>query len=163
MRIFLENETATLKLGEMLARAVQGTNLCPVLFQGLLGSGKTTLVRGLVQALPGGENSEVSSPSFNLVNVYPTNPECVHIDLYRSETTGFDESLSEYLRQPGALVLVEWSELLPLENRPDQFLALHLEYTQKARQALITSYGPHATRIIENIASMWGFEAVGSH
>jgi tRNA threonylcarbamoyladenosine biosynthesis protein TsaE len=67
-----------------------------VLLRGDLGSGKTTFVRGLVAALPGGEEAEVASPSFNLVNVYPTRPEVVHMDLYRLRGGEAGELFEEY-------------------------------------------------------------------
>ena len=54
-----------------------------ILLMGDLGAGKTTLIRFLVEALPGGENAEVASPSFTLCNVYPTTPKVQHFDLYR--------------------------------------------------------------------------------
>ncbi len=56
--------------------------------RGTLGSGKTTLTRGLVAALPGGEDAEVASPSFTLCNIYPTRPALLHADLYRMGDNG---------------------------------------------------------------------------
>ena len=80
----LPDEAATLALGRTLAGILSDPACRAVLLlRGGLGSGKTTLVRGLVEALPGGGDAEVASPSFNIVNVYPTRPETYHLDLYR--------------------------------------------------------------------------------
>lgn len=77
---------------------------------GTLGAGKTTLVRGLVQEM--GYRGRVRSPSFTLVNVYPTDPEIRHVDLYRlSESSelialDLDEGAEE------GILLVEWADRL---------------------------------------------------
>ena len=52
-----------------------------LLLEGPLGAGKTTLVRGLLEAL--GLTEPVRSPTFNLLHLYPTNPPVAHADLYR--------------------------------------------------------------------------------
>ncbi|MCF8037838.1 MAG: tRNA (adenosine(37)-N6)-threonylcarbamoyltransferase complex ATPase subunit type 1 TsaE [Desulfohalobiaceae bacterium] len=154
MQIFLENEEQTRRLGKHLARILGRMGPCPVLLKGPLGSGKTTLVRGLVEHMPGGENAEVSSPSFNLVNVYPTDPETVHIDLYRTGNTGLDASLDEYLTPAESLIIVEWSEFLPQESRPADSLTIHLKYSQKARQALISGQGKQAGKIADELSGL---------
>ena len=84
-----------------------------VILRGELGAGKTTLVKGIVAALGGGEPDEVTSPTFTLVHPYQgTKVRIYHLDLYRLEaerelaTLGLDEMIEE----PNALVLVEWGE-----------------------------------------------------
>jgi tRNA threonylcarbamoyl adenosine modification protein YjeE len=51
--------------------------------QGTLGAGKTTFVRSLVAALPGGVDVVVQSPTFALLRTYATTPAVHHMDLYR--------------------------------------------------------------------------------
>ena len=74
-----------------------------------LGLGKTELARGLLWALAGQE-IEVPSPSFALIQPYETTPPVLHMDLYRLEDPsevlelGLDDGL-----QTG-IVLVEWPE-----------------------------------------------------
>ena len=68
--------------GGMVFDAEGGEQVHIILFYGDLGSGKTTFTRGFIEALPGGENAEVSSPSFTLCNSYPTTPSVIHCDLY---------------------------------------------------------------------------------
>lgn len=77
---------------------------------GELGTGKTQFVRGLVRAC-GGEARSVNSPTYVLLNLYPTPRGSIfHLDAYRitgpadMEAIGFDE----LLRQNG-LVVVEWA------------------------------------------------------
>jgi len=96
------------------------------LLRGEIGSGKTTLTRFLVEALPGGDRAEVSSPSFTLCNVYPTTPQVLHCDLYRVGGA-VPEEISEVLDAGDMAVLVEWAEYLPVEQRPQDFLDIYLQ------------------------------------
>ena len=96
---------------------------CTLLLQGDLGAGKTTLVRLLVEALPGSERAEVSSPSFTLCNSYATTPEVLHFDLYRLEPWQDDDDLADALEMAenrDLLLIIEWPErmkesLLPVD------------------------------------------------
>jgi tRNA threonylcarbamoyladenosine biosynthesis protein TsaE len=87
-----------------------GPGSCMAL-HGELGAGKTQFVRGLVKGL-GGSGRSVSSPTFVLLNIYPTPGLTVyHLDAYRVggpedfEAIGFAELLEQ-----GGLVVVEWPE-----------------------------------------------------
>ena len=97
MDISLPDAESTVEFGRQLGRALNeqyaegGEQVHIILFYGDLGSGKTTFTRGFIEALPGGENAEVSSPSFTLCNSYPTTPSVIHCDLYRSEGALPDE------------------------------------------------------------------------
>lgn len=111
----------TKQIGAKFARELSGGEV--VFLRGDLGSGKTTFVQGLARAL--GYEGPVRSPTFTLVNVYPTDHptirRIVHVDLYRleevSELTPL--ALEEYL-DAGTVMLVEWPDLLkPLFQKPD--------------------------------------------
>lgn len=80
---------------------------------GSLGSGKTTFVRGLVQAL-GIPASYVQSPTFTLVREYGTRPKIYHIDLYRldKEEDIFEAGIFEILNAEEGIVLIEWADKL---------------------------------------------------
>jgi len=128
----LADERATIAAGVAI-----GAVLCPgdvVTLAGPLGAGKTTLARGILQAL--GFTGEVPSPTFPIVIPYD-GPELRlpvwHVDLYRIEDPddarelGLDEA-----RHDGALI-VEWPERLGVEAWPD-VLALRLEPEGEARR-----------------------------
>ncbi|MDX2065129.1 MAG: tRNA (adenosine(37)-N6)-threonylcarbamoyltransferase complex ATPase subunit type 1 TsaE [Fimbriimonadaceae bacterium] len=74
---------------------------------GELGAGKTTLVRGALRAA--GWSGPVRSPSFSLVQSYPTDPPMRHADLYRLpddwERAWWQLGLAE-----DAELLVQWIE-----------------------------------------------------
>ena len=74
---------------------------------GELGSGKTTMIKGIVKYLTG---KEATSPSFVLINEYPGEIPVFHFDLYRlrckidMENIGWEEYLDK------GLVLIEWAD-----------------------------------------------------
>src|ERR1700733_8449398 len=104
----------TVEVGRQLAALLAPPQL--LILRGDLGTGKTTLVKGIAQALDAAEPDEVTSPTFTLLHEYDGSREgkpvkLFHLDVYRLEgerqleTLGLDELLT-----PDALVLVEWGE-----------------------------------------------------
>ncbi len=104
----------TIEVGRKLARLLKPPQL--LLLRGDLGTGKTTLVKGIAQALDAAEPDEVTSPTFTLLHEYDGTlngkpVKLYHIDVYRLEgerqleTLGLDELLT-----PDALVFVEWGD-----------------------------------------------------
>ncbi|HTQ11225.1 MAG TPA: tRNA (adenosine(37)-N6)-threonylcarbamoyltransferase complex ATPase subunit type 1 TsaE [Fimbriimonadaceae bacterium] len=76
-----------------------------VLLEGPLGAGKTTLVRGLLESL--GVTAPVRSPTYNLLQVFDTDPPVLHADLYRAKTY-LGIGLEDYLETH--LCLIEWPD-----------------------------------------------------
>ena len=102
----------TLALGTTLAEMLMPVPRVVVL-RGEVGAGKTTLVKGIAEALGAAVEDEVTSPTFTLVHEY-VGPKVhvFHLDLYRLET---EEQiavlgLEEMAGQENALVLVEWGD-----------------------------------------------------
>jgi len=73
---------------------------------GSLGAGKTTFVRGAVQAL--GYTGTVRSPSFMLVNHYPAELEIIHADLYRIQNPAELLALNLEVEAENRILFVEW-------------------------------------------------------
>jgi tRNA threonylcarbamoyladenosine biosynthesis protein TsaE len=97
-----------------------------VAFYGNLGSGKTTFIRGLGNALQVKET--VTSPTFTLINEYRGAWRIYHMDLYRlSDGRELKElGLEEYFYSDG-LCLVEWPEIVQTQL-PDKHWAVRLSY-----------------------------------
>ena len=88
-----------------------------ILLSGDLGSGKTTLTKGLISGLGAASEEEVTSPTFALVHVFRNDCKVYHVDLYRVErfhdleTLGLEDALSE-----PAVLIVEWAERFSLRT-----------------------------------------------
>ncbi|MCA1743660.1 MAG: tRNA (adenosine(37)-N6)-threonylcarbamoyltransferase complex ATPase subunit type 1 TsaE [Desulfonatronovibrio sp.] len=140
--IFLSDESETLAFGQGLTMLFQKSGIFPaILFKGELGAGKTTMIRGIVRSLPGGEEAEVSSPSFNILNIYPADPEVAHFDLYRLEGRSMDPESEDILLDRTRLVLVEWSEFLSEWAMPDDALLINLSIDGSGRLAEVKAVG----------------------
>lgn len=116
----------TIALGRELASQLRP----PVLLclEGELGSGKTTLSKGIISGLGVAREEDVTSPTFTLVHVFKNGVKVFHVDLYRIadrhhlETLGLEDIFSE-----PAIVLVEWPDRLAL--RTDwPVVQVHLEH-----------------------------------
>lgn len=142
-------------LGAELAAAMVRMDAYPaLLLDGDLGAGKTTLVRGLVEALPGGGQAEVASPSFNYMNNYPTIPETVHIDLYRLRHLEPDDDLLQALHDPDCLVIVEWATYCPDRYLPENRLDVELSMRPQERRASIVPWGVAAEDVARQLGSI---------
>jgi tRNA threonylcarbamoyladenosine biosynthesis protein TsaE len=138
----LPDESATIALAQRLAPALREGGV--LYLRGDLGAGKTTFARALLQALGAGER--IKSPTYSLLERYrASGHDAFHLDLYRIaaadelEYLGLDE-----LRDPRAIVLVEWPErgkgALPAAD-----LELLLEHAGQARTARLQACSPRAT------------------
>lgn len=97
------------------------------LLNGEMGSGKTTLVKSIVNEL--GIDSLVTSPTFSIVNEYGSEENKVyHFDLYRlkNEAEALDIGFEEYLTS-GKLCLIEWPEKVT-NLLPDQVFEVKIEF-----------------------------------
>jgi len=85
-----------------------------VALQGELGSGKTCFAKGLIAKLSGVPIEDIPSPTFTLVEEYPsTKGRIYHVDLYRMKDATEAEDLAwDEMLAPGAVTLVEWPERL---------------------------------------------------
>ena len=104
----------TIAVGRKLAELLAPPQL--LLLQGELGTGKTTLVKGIAQALDAADPDEVTSPTFTLIHEFDGTRhgkpvKLFHLDVYRLESERQLETLGlDDLLTPDALVLVEWGD-----------------------------------------------------
>ena len=135
----MPDAASTERLGAALATGIAPGRVLHL--SGDLGSGKTTLVRGLLRAL--GVQGPVKSPTYTWVEPYTVSSlDLYHFDFYRlsNKSEWIESGLREYFR-PDAVCIVEWPQnagsLLP---PPD--LDLRLSYDGSGRKALLESRSP---------------------
>ena len=152
LHLHLKDHDATIVLGVCFADAMRALGVYPaLLLDGELGAGKTTFVRGVVQALPGGEQAEAASPSFNYLNIYPTSPEMFHFDFYRLRGQELDDDLFSALHDPMGLVVVEWASFCRSQDLPAEYLALRFSMCANGREVAIYGHGDQAALIIQRL------------
>jgi len=128
LTIHLADAAATQACGARVAPALHGGMV--VTLQGELGTGKTTLVRGLLRAR--GISGAVKSPTYTLVEHYSTSSlYFYHFDFYRfTNPNEWDSAgMSDYFRDD-AVCIIEWPErVVDRLLKPD--LALSLAYARE--------------------------------
>ena len=95
----------TEEIGRQLAHSLPENVALAV--EGELGTGKTTLIRGIAKGLD--IHANVTSPTYNIYTLYPGRRQLLHMDAYRLENAHeLDQlSLGEFLKPP-FLIAVEW-------------------------------------------------------
>ena len=145
---FLPDEAATLAFGNRLARVLE-----PGLFvslSGNLGSGKTTLTRGILRGL--GYPGKVKSPTYTLVELYNLSKlDLYHFDFYRfnDPQEWLDAGFRDYF-DPRNICLVEWPErardLLPVAD-----LKIALSMEGEGRRIDIAAETEHGKRCLDRL------------
>ena len=126
----------------------EGTVIC---LDGELGVGKTLFVRALARTL--GVESDVTSPTFNLMNIYEAACPIVHFDLYRitSEEELEDIGFYEYAEATEGIVLIEWAEKFP-DAMPADHLSVRIEaLNDEERQFTFVPKGKKSRALLEEL------------
>ena len=124
----------------------EGTVIC---LDGELGVGKTLFVRALARTL--GVESDVTSPTFNLMNIYEAACPIVHFDLYRIESEEELEDIGfyEYVDATEGIVLIEWAEKFP-EALTEYRLEVRIDALDgEERQFIFAAEGEKSTALLE--------------
>ena len=111
-------------------------------FYGAMGTGKTTLIKAMIQGLGGQDTGH--SPSFTIVNEYVDARGAVlayHFDFYRmqSEKEALDLGLEDYFSS-GAYVFIEWPEKIP-NLLPKDHAAIYLQFIDETTRRIEYSGG----------------------
>ena len=109
MKIVTNSAQETIRLGQQLGKHLKGGDVLGLV--GELGSGKTTLVKGIASGLEVKQREGISSPSFVLIKEYSGKIPLFHLDLYRLDNIKDIEYLGveEYLFDQGVCV-IEWAD-----------------------------------------------------
>lgn len=117
----------TKEIGKKIAPTLHPGDI--VLFDGELGAGKTTLIKGIAEYFNIGD---VVSPTFTLMQLYEQTSQpgvqLAHIDTYRIEDEKelLNIGIDEYVGDKQTISLIEWPEKIPkiLENKKVKKISL---------------------------------------
>jgi len=150
IEVTTNSPSETIKFGQKIGSQLKGGEV--VALCGPLGSGKTHLIKGIVQGL-GAEDAgnEVTSPTFVLVNEYTggstsltaSRLDIFHVDAYRLdsiaqfEQIGFDDYC-----YPGSVVLIEWADKIESALAGISYIKIELSHLGPAARAIRITNAP---------------------
>lgn len=154
----LPDPGATARFGESLAHHLPRT-ACGLLvfhFEGELGAGKTSLIRGLLAGL--GHAGRVPSPTYTLVEPYVLEHyRVLHVDLYRLrdpaelDDLGLADDLAGRDEQGrGSLLLAEWPSR-GADRLPDPDLHLRLVIAGEGRTVTLSARTATGTGLVRQL------------
>jgi len=149
IEIITQSQRETMQLGSRLAKLLKAGDI--VCLYGDLGTGKTTLVKGMAKGLKINE-AHVHSPTFVLMNLYEGRIPLFHFDFYRLDDIeqigmiGYDEFLYD-----NGIAVVEWAEKLK-SLTPKEYLHIQLKHRNEDQRVIkMSARGKRYKEIIEKI------------
>ena len=134
-------EIKTAELAKIFSKVVKKGDV--VFFHGEIGVGKTTFIRHLVNCLQAKNHlnqTEVTSPTFNLVNEYDVGVFIIqHYDLYRLKSSHETKNIGLLENQKEILTLIEWPE--KIDNKIENKIDLFFEYGEDMNKRFLTIKG----------------------
>ena len=134
-------EVKTAELAKNFSKIIKKGDV--VFFHGEIGVGKTTFIRHLVNCLQINNHlnqTEVTSPTFNLVNEYDVGIFLIqHYDLYRLKNSDEIKNIGLLENQKEVLTLIEWPE--KIDNKIDNKIDLCFEYGEDMNKRFLSIKG----------------------
>ena len=116
--IDISSEETTRELAKELSNYLKGSEI--IFLYGEMGVGKTTFVKYLINQFQIKKNiqtTEVTSPTFNLLNEYEVNDLVIkHYDLFRLKDKSEVKNLDLFDNNKNTITLIEWPQLIIKDN-----------------------------------------------
>ena len=150
----------TLAWGQLIGNLAQ-PGAC-IALDGILGVGKTQLVRGIALGARVEDVSLVCSPTYCLLNIYRADSTVAgsktlyHLDAYRVRdadqfaAVGFEELLEQQ-----GLVVLEWASRVPNLLPDDHLAIIGTVEAEFSRRWCMRAGGPVSNQLMESVAANW--------
>ena len=139
--IDLSSETKTEELANIILEKLKIGDV--VFLYGEMGVGKTTFIRYLINGLQKKNKlkiSEVTSPTFNLLNEYQINQIKInHYDLFRLKSYEEVKNLDLYQDKLNSITLIEWPQII--EKKPKNLIELTFKYKEDHKRRSVQIKG----------------------
>ena len=127
-KIDLSSEEKTEKLAARFFKKIKPGDI--VFLYGEMGVGKTTFIRYLINKFQKESKlgiTEVTSPTFNLLNEYKINDVKInHYDLFRLKSFEEVKNLDLFEDSTDRIILIEWPQMI--KKKPKNLIELNFEY-----------------------------------
>ena len=139
--IDLSSEKNTEELANKILKKIQIGDV--IFLYGEMGVGKTTFIRYLINGLQKKNKlklSEVTSPTFNLLNEYQINELKInHYDLFRIKSSIELKNLDLFSDIQNAITVIEWPQII--EKKPKNLIELTFEYKEDHKRRSVQIKG----------------------
>lgn len=137
------------QLGEAIGRSVSGSEVLELV--GDIGAGKTTLTKGIAQAL--GINEPVQSPTFTISRVYdsPKGLRLAHYDFYRLSEAGIMGDEIREAMDDDSVVVVEWAGAVDDDLPKDRLVVKITTISEEERLVEFHPGGKKSTELWQKI------------
>jgi tRNA threonylcarbamoyladenosine biosynthesis protein TsaE len=139
IQIISDSVEKTFEIGRKIGALLEAGKV--VCLAGPLGSGKTTLIKGIAAGAGAAKPELVNSPTFVIINEYKGRFNIFHIDAYRINTIAEFEALGfEEFIGPDSVVLIEWAD--KIEQALGGLDCIHIEMQHNGPESrIIRLYG----------------------
>jgi len=139
--IDISSEVKTAELGKKFSKIIKKGDI--IFLHGEIGVGKTTFIRHLINCLQVNNHlnlTEVTSPTFNLVNEYDVGIFIIqHYDLYRLKSNDETKNIGLLENQEEILTLIEWPE--KINNKINNKIDLFFKYGEDMNKRFLSIKG----------------------
>jgi|TARA_B100001093_G_scaffold352561_1_gene337011 tRNA threonylcarbamoyladenosine biosynthesis protein TsaE len=140
-KINLSSEKQTEELANKFTKKLKPGNV--VFLYGEMGVGKTTFIRYLINKFQKDnklEITEVTSPTFNLLNQYQINQIKIdHYDLFRLKSVEETKNLDLFEDNTNTVTLIEWPQII--KEKPNNLIELNFEYEKDHQSRFVQIKG----------------------
>ena len=140
----------TVELGRKIGQQLKGGEVIAVC--GLLGAGKTHLIKGVVSGTGAEDSRYVNSPTFVIVNEYIGRLDIYHIDAYRLNSTsefemiGFDDFCDSQ-----SVVLIEWADKIESALQGTDYIRIELFHAGQAKRIIHIENMPEYMKMADSV------------
>jgi tRNA threonylcarbamoyladenosine biosynthesis protein TsaE len=144
--VYIKSEKEMIELGKKIGEKLDRNSV--ITLSGDLGAGKTTLTKGIGQALQ--VPSVINSPTFTILKIHEGKYPLYHMDVYRISKDSGDDDLEEFFEMDGVAV-VEWAENIDY-LLPQELIKIEIEILpDSSRKVSISSFGQRYDEIIKDL------------
>tara|TARA_B100001059_G_C17599454_1_gene458761 strand:- start:313 stop:768 length:456 start_codon:yes stop_codon:yes gene_type:complete len=139
--IDLSSENKTEEFARRILKELKPGNI--LFLYGEMGVGKTTFVRHLInqsQKENKLDQTEVTSPTFNLLNEYQVNQiKFNHYDLFRLKNEEELKNLDLFIDKENSITLIEWPQII--KEKPKNLIELIFKYKDNHKKRFVQLKG----------------------